>query len=195
MRTNQCVILSITVEIIHLAISENVAVESEENYFYHFLDEYNESTDNSKQTINYPNLNDVKKEAFIIGVDKPFPPQTSKLERDLENLFGKNFFEKNKFQLFFGLLVITACLVASCLAYICCKTLKTWKRRPGRSLRPLSFTDRFLESAGVPQETFQFMPLKALSPVHAEFEFEEDELPDYSQLQKKTIFPDILDGT
>ena len=48
----------------------------------------------------------------------------------------------------------------------------------------------------MPQETFQFMPLKALSPLYTDFDFDfqDDELPDYSQLQKKTIFPEVLYG-
>ena len=142
----------------------------------------------------YPIFNNARHEAFIIGVDKSFEPQKSKLERDLESVFGKDFFEKHKFQLFFVLIIISICIGVTCVVFVCCKARKIFKRRPGRRpLRIFSFTDKFLES-GLPQETFQFMPLKALSPMYTDFDFEDEDLPDYSQLKKKTIVPDILYG-
>ena len=141
----------------------------------------------------YPDLSDVHQEAFIIGVDKSFLPKTSKLEKDLEKLFGHDFFKKNKFQLFLALIIISLCLLLSCLAFSCSKLWKSCRGQQRRPFRPFSFTERFLDSgSGIHQETFQFMPLKALSPLYTDFDFDDEELPDYSQLQKKTIIPEVL---
>ena len=48
-----------------------------------------------------------------------------------------------------------------------------------------------LES-GLPQETFQFMPLKALSPLDISISYQDEDLPDYEQLQMKKIDPSRL---
>ena len=188
-RTDVRIILLVLVGVLTKRVGlVGVYIGHDSDYFYHYLEDYSEYME-------HPSLNDAKQEAFIIGVDKSFLPQKSKLENDLEDIFGTDFFEKNKFQLFLGLIIISACLVLSCLAFSCSKAWKIWKRQPRRHLRPISFTDKFLES-GMPQETFQFMPLKALSPLYTDFDFDfqDDELPDYSQLQKKTIFPEVLYG-
>ena len=52
-------------------------------------------------------------------------------------------------------------------------------------------SDKILE-AGQEQETFQFMPLKALSPLDISISYHDQDLPDYEQLQMKKIDPSRL---
>ena len=58
-----------------------VYIGHDSDYFYHSLEDYSEYME-------HPSLNDARQEAFIIGVDKSFIPQKSKLENDLEDMFG-----------------------------------------------------------------------------------------------------------
>ena len=57
-----------------------VYIGNDTEYFYHYLEDYSEYME-------HPSLNDAKQKAFIIGVDKSFIQQKSKLENDLEVMF------------------------------------------------------------------------------------------------------------
>ena len=174
--------------------SIGVYIGHDSEYFYHNLEDYSSGEKDTVMEYPFESLNDVAKEAFIIGVDQSFIPESNKLEQDLENIFGRGFFENNKFQLFLAFIVVSSCLVLCCCIFSCKKALMKWKKHPRKPFRPISFTDKFLES-GMPQETFQFMPLRALSPLMSpDFEFDDEELPDYSQLQGKKIYPNDLCG-
>ena len=140
-------------------------------------------------------------ERFIIGVDPPFALEKGGgLEEALESLLGEDFFERNKFRLFLAFVIIIFCLIFSCFVLVlrksCRKCVQPDDRRQRR--RQMSrVSDKMLESGlGLPQETFQFMPLKALSPLSSsqgpDLSYEDQELPDYDQLQKRRIDPNKL---
>ena len=140
-------------------------------------------------------------ERFIIGVDQPFiSEERDGLEDSLQTLLGEDFFERNKFRLFLAVVIITLCLIFSCfvlvLRKICQKCVQYDDRK--QRLRQMSrVSDKMLESGlGLPQETFQFMPLKALSPLSSsqgpDLSYEDKELPDYDQLQNRRIDPNKL---
>ena len=140
-------------------------------------------------------------ERFIIGVDPPFAlEEKDGLEEALESLLGEDFFERNKFRLFLAVVIITFCLILSCFVLVLRKSCKKCVRPDDRKqrLRQMSrVSDKMLESGlGLPQETFQFMPLKALSPLSSsqgpDLSYEDQELPDYDQLQNRRIDPSKL---
>ena len=170
-----------------------VYFEHNSDYFYHSLEDSSLEFGELKTQIEYPNLNEVAKEKFIIGVDKSDIPVSNKIEKDLEKMFGQDFFEKNKFQLFLALIVTCFCFILCFCVFTFKRAWRKWKSKPRKPFRPISWTDKFLES-GLPQETFQFMPLRALSPNPTEFEFYDEDLPDYTHLQGKKIYPNNLYG-
>ena len=140
-------------------------------------------------------------ERFIIGVDQPFTlEERDSLEESLQNLLGEDFFERNKFKLFLAAVIIIFCLILSCVVFVLRKTFLKCvepddKRQKLRQMSQVS--DKMLESGlGMPQETFQFMPLKALSPLISsqgpDLSYEDRELPDYDQLQNRRIDPTML---
>ena len=140
-------------------------------------------------------------ERFIIGVDQPFTlEERDSLEESLQNLLGEDFFERNKFKLFLAAVIIIFCLILSCVVFVLRKTFLKCvepddKRQKLRQMSQVS--DKMLESGlGMPQETFQFMPLKALSPLSSsqgpDLSYEDQELPDYDQLQNRRIDPSKL---
>ena len=140
-------------------------------------------------------------ERFIIGVDQPFTSEErDSLEESLQNLLGEDFFERNKFKLFLAAVIIIFCLILSCVVFVLRKTFLKCvepddKRQKLRQMSQVS--DKMLESGlGMPQETFQFMPLKALSPLISsqgpDLSYEDKELPDYDQLQNRRIDPTML---
>ena len=140
-------------------------------------------------------------ERFIIGVDQPFTSEErDSLEESLQNLLGEDFFERNKFKLFLAAVIIIFCLILSCVVFVLRKTFLKCvepddKRQKLRQMSQVS--DKMLESGlGLPQETFQFMPLKALSPLISsqgpDLSYEDRELPDYDQLQNRRIDPNML---
>ena len=138
-------------------------------------------------------------ERFIIGVDQPFiSEERDGLEDSLQTLLGEDFFERNKFKLFLAVVIIFFCLILSCIVFVLRKTFKKCVGPDDKSqrLRQLSqVSDKMLE-LGLPQETFQFMPLKALSPLSSsqgpDLSYEDKELPDYDQLQNRRIDPNKL---
>ena len=133
----------------------------------------------------------LRQERFIIGVDPPF--ERDGLEAVLENILGEDFFERYKFRLFLGVIIIVVCLLISCCWLLfrksCgkCSASKDERRR----FRQISVSDKILE-VGQEQETFQFMPLKALSPLDISISYQDQDLPDYEQLQMKKIDPSRL---
>ena len=132
-----------------------------------------------------------KKEHFIIGVDQPLYEKDA-LEMILESLLGEDFFERNKFRLFLAVVIIIVCLIFSCCVLFFRKTCsKCPDSRVRNRFRQISISDKILES-GITQETFQFMPLKALSPLDLNMSREEEDLPDYEQLQRKKLDPNKL---
>ena len=133
-----------------------------------------------------------KKEQFIIGVDEPIYEKDA-IELILESLLGEDFFERNKFRLFLAVVIIIVCLIFSCCLLCFRKTCsKCPDSRERKRFRQISISDKILES-GLTQETFQFMPLKALSPLDVNMSYDEEEdLPDYEQLQKKKLDPNKL---
>lgn len=140
-------------------------------------------------------------ERFIIGVDQPFiSEERDGLEESLQTLLGEDFFERNKFKLFLAVVIIIFCLILSCIVFVLRKTFLKCVGPGDKSqrLRQMSqVSDKMLESGlGLPQETFQFMPLKALSPLSSsrgpDLSYEDQELPDYDQLQNRRIDPNKL---
>ena len=92
------------------------------------------------------------------------------------------------------------CFLYLVLIFVLRKTFKKCVGPDDKSqrLRQLSqVSDKMLE-LGLPQETFQFMPLKALSPLSSsqgpDLSYEDKELPDYDQLQNRRIDPNKLWG-
>ena len=136
-------------------------------------------------------LNEVQQERFIIGVDPPF--ERDGLEEVLEIILGEDFFERHKFRLFLAAVIIILCLLISCCCFLCRKTCgKCPATKDQKRFRQISTrSDKMLES-GLPQETFQFMPLKALSPLDISISYQDQDLPDYEQLQMKKIDPSRL---
>ena len=132
-----------------------------------------------------------KKEQFIIGVDEPIYEKDA-IELILESLLGEDFFERNKFRLFLAVVIIIVCLIFSCCLLCFRKTCsKCPDSRERKRFRQISISDKILES-GLTQETFQFMPLKALSPLDLTMSYDEEALPDYEQLQMKKLDPNKL---
>ena len=135
-------------------------------------------------------LENVRQESFIIGVDPPY--ERDGLEAVLEAILGEDFFERNKFRLFLAVVIIIVCLLFSCCIFFLRKTCgKCPASKERRSFRQISVSDKMLES-GLQQETFQFMPLKALSPLDMDTSYLDQDLPDYEQLQLRRIDPNKL---
>ena len=132
----------------------------------------------------------LRQERFIIGVDPPF--ERDGLEAVLENILGEDFFERYKFRLFLGVIIIVVCLLISCCWLLFRKSCgKCFASKERRRFGQISVSDKILE-AGQEQETFQFMPLKALSPLDISISYHDQDLPDYEQLQMKKIDPSRL---
>jgi len=138
-------------------------------------------------------LDNIIQERFIIGVDPPF--EKDGLEEILETILGEDFFEKNKFSLFLATIIIVICLLISCCCFCARKTFRKCPSNERRKrFRQISIqSDKMLES-GLPQETFQFMPLKALSPLDITSSYRDQDLPDYEVLQMKRIEPSRLNN-
>ena len=154
--------------------------------------------ENVEIDLNLPQLaTNFRQERFIIGVDKP--QEEEGLESVLELMLGEDFFERNMFRLFLAVVIIILCLLISCCCFLlrkscgkCGQSNNSSERKRFRQISVGSDKVHHLES-GLQQETFQFMPLKALSPLEISVSYQDQaDLPDYEQLQMKKIDPNKL---
>ena len=149
--------------------------------------------ENLEIDFNLSPMSNFRQERFIIGVDKPY--EKDGLEAVLEAMLGEDFFERNKFRLFLGVVIILVCLLVSCFCCLLRKTCgKCGHSNEERRFQQISVSDKIVHlESGLQQETFQFMPLKALSPHDISISYQDEaDLPDYEQLQMKKIDPNKL---
>ena len=150
--------------------------------------------ENLEIDFNLSPMSNFRQERFIIGVDKPY--EKDGLEAFLEAMLGEDFFERNKFRLFLGVVIIGVCLLVSCCFFLLRKACGKCghSNEEERRFRQISVSDKIVHlESGLQQETFQFMPLKALSPLDISISYQDEaDLPDYEQLQMKKIDPNKL---
>ena len=110
------------------------------------------------------------------------------IEKQLEEIFGEDFFESKKYLLFIIFSIVIFLLLLCCCGLYCrwmCKLLKKRSNNSPIALQTFTLANPIYQAPNL-QESYSFLPK---NPLYSDFE---QGPPDYSSLQGRKLYPGML---